>query len=79
MGTSEEDLIHNRCKYIVRFMRSLCRHEALYNSDEVQLFLNEAEQQNMETYFNSIPTPKNVELHEKYKKIYSDEYIYSQR
>ena len=60
MGTSEEDLIFNRSKYIVRFIRSLSRHEALYYSDEVQLFLNEAEQQNMETYFNAIPTPKNV-------------------
>ncbi len=33
IGVSEEDLIRGRCKYIIRFLGSLSRHEALYSSD----------------------------------------------
>lgn len=30
IGVSEEDVIRSRSKYIVRFLRSLCRHDPLY-------------------------------------------------
>ena len=33
IGISEEDLICNRVKYIIRFLRSISRHEDIYNSD----------------------------------------------
>ncbi len=42
IGVSEAEVIRSRSKYIVRFLRSLCRHEPLYESEEVQTFLNEA-------------------------------------
>jgi hypothetical protein len=60
-------------------LRSLSHHESIYSSEEVQLFLNEAEQGNMETHYLEFPKPKNLEILEKYKKTYSDEYIFSQR
>ena len=44
--------MHNRSRYIVRFMRSLCQKMEIYESEEVQYFLNEGEEKiNMEGYY----------------------------
>lgn len=54
IGSSDEEIIRSRSKYLAHFWRGLTSYEQIYYSEEVQLFINAGENVNIEATFQKI-------------------------
>ena len=78
IGSSEEEVIRSRSKYLAHFWRALTAYEQIYYSEEVQLFITAGDNVNIEATFQKIEIPDSLELLERYKNVFGEAYSTSQ-